>query len=188
MRKVVYSMSVSLDGYMETRDRKLDWCIIDEEFHTTANDEARDMDFFLYGRRMYELMSAFWPTADEDPSAPPYVVEFAQLWREKPKVVFSRTLDKVEWNSRLVRDNIAEEVMKLKAQPGGDMGVGGAEIASTFGQLGLIDEYRVYIHPVILGNGTPFFPALSKPESLRLVESRIFGSGVVYLRYQRSDD
>jgi dihydrofolate reductase len=185
MGKIVYSMSVSLDGYIESRDRKLDWCIIDEAFHTAANDETRQADVFLYGRRLYELMTAYWPTADEEPAAPRYVVEFAQLWREKPKVVFSRTLDKVAWNSRLAGDNVAQEAAALKAQYEGDISVGGAELAASFAQLGLIDEYRLYIHPVVLGDGTPFFPVLDGPIGLRLVDSQTFASGVVYLRYRR---
>jgi dihydrofolate reductase len=128
-------------------------------------------------------MADFWPTADANPSAPEYVVEFARIWRDMPKVVFSTTLEKVDWNSRLVRDNVAEEVTKLKAQPGKDMGVGGPTLASTLIRLGLIDEYRLVVHPIVLGAGTPFFPALDNRIGLRLVETRTFGSGVVYLRY-----
>ncbi|HEV8456251.1 MAG TPA: dihydrofolate reductase family protein [Gemmatimonadales bacterium] len=157
----------------------------DEELHRFWNDQAREIDAFLYGRRLYELMSDFWPTADADPSAPDYVVEFARIWRDEPKVVFSTTLERVDWNSRLVRDNIAEEVTKLKAQPGKDMNVGGPTLASTLMRLGLVDEFRPVVHPVVLGGGTPFFPALDNRIGLRLVETRTFGSGVVYLRYER---
>jgi dihydrofolate reductase len=184
MRKVIYSLSVSLDGFIETPNRELDWVIVDEELHTFFNDQAREMDAFLYGRRMYELMIDYWPTADTNPSAPAFEVEFARIWKKTPKIVFSKTLDKVEWNSRLIKDNIAEEIAKLKAQPGKDLGLGGADIASTFMQLGLIDEYQLFVNPVVLGGGTPFFPALGNPIHLRLVETRTFGSGVVYLRYQ----
>jgi dihydrofolate reductase len=133
-------------------------------------------------------MAAYWPTADADPSAPAYVVDFARIWRDMPKVVFSTTLGRVDWNSRLVRDNIAEEITRLKAQPGKDMDVGGPTIAATFMRLGLIDEYRPFVHPVVLGSGTPFFPTLDRPANLRLAETRTFGSGVVYLRYQRAND
>ncbi len=187
MRKVIYSMSVSLDGYVETLDNKIDWVIVDEEFHLFANQQARESSVFLYGRRLYELMASFWPTAETDSSAPSFVIEFARIWKDKPKIVFSRTLEKVEWNSRLIRENIAEEIMKLKSQPGGDMGLGGAEIASVFMQFGLIDEYHVFINPVVLGGGTPFFPALSKAINLRLVDKRTFRSGVVYLSYQLAE-
>ncbi len=182
MGKVVYSMMVSLDGFIEGPNRELDWVIIDEELHTFANDEAREMGAFLYGRRLYELMARDWPKVAADPSMPEYMVEFARIWKEKPKIVFSRTLEKVEWNSRLVRDDIVGEIAKLKEQPGMDMALGGPNLASTFIRLGLVDEYRLLVHPVVVGRGTPFFPALDHPISLRLVETRKFGSGVVYLR------
>ncbi len=185
MSSVIYSMMVSLDGYIAGPNGELDWPIIDEELHTFANEEARDTGTFLYGRRLYEIMADYWPTADTDPSIPEYMVEFARIWKDKPKIVFSKTLDDVAWNSRLVRDNIAEEVRKLKEQPGKDLSVGGATLAATFMQLGLIDEYRLLIHPIILGNGIPFFPPLNDRSSLRLVETRTFRSGVVYLLYQR---
>ena len=114
MRKVIYSMGVSLDGYVEGPNRELGWSTPDEELHRFWNDRARETGTFLYGRRLYELMADFWPTADTDPSAPDYVVEFARIWRDMPKVVFSRTLEKVDWNSTLVRGNVAEEVANLK--------------------------------------------------------------------------
>ncbi len=188
MRKVIYSMMVSLDGFIEGPNRELDWHIIDEELHTFVNDQQRAMGAFLYGRRLYEIMVDYWPTADTNPSAPGYEVEFARIWKNMPKIVFSKTLDTVEWNSRLVRDNIAEEVTKLKAQPGNDLTLGGATLASTFMRLGLIDEYQLFVHPVVLGSGTPFFPALDDKIHLRLIETRTFGSGVVYLRYQRAGE
>lgn len=184
MRKVTYSMSVSLDGFIETPDLGIDWVIVDEELHTFFNDQARETDVFLYGRRMYELMTEFWPTADADPSNPDFVVEYSRIWKDMPKVVFSKTLDKVEWNSRLVREDIAGEIAKLKAQPGRDLSVGGPNLASTFMQLGLIDEYGLFVNPIVLGRGTPFFPASHKPLNLQLIETRTFASGVVYLRYR----
>jgi dihydrofolate reductase len=185
MSKVIYSMSVSLDGFMEDPDRSLDWVIIDEEIHRFFNDQARETGTFLYGRRMYELMTAYWPTADGAPSAPDYEVDYARIWKEKPKVVFSKTLEKVEWNSRLVKDNLAEEIKQLKDQPENDMQVGGPNLASSLIGLGLIDEYHLFVHPVVLGGGTPFFPALDTAMSFWLLETRTFGSGVVYLRYER---
>jgi len=184
MGRLVYSMSVSLDGFVETPSRSLDWARVDEELHSLFNDEAREMSAFLYGRRLYELMVDYWPTAESDPSATPAMLEFARIWKDKPKVVFSRTLDRVEWNSRLVRDDAAEEVSRLKAQPGFDMDVGGPTTASTFMRAGLIDEYRLFVNPVILGAGTPFLPALEERIGLKLLETRTFGSGVVYLRYE----
>jgi dihydrofolate reductase len=128
-------------------------------------------------------MAGFWPTADADPDAPATIAEFARLWRAMPKVVFSSTLEEVGWNSRLVRGDAAAEVERLKAEPGGDMEVGGPTLASALIERGLVDEFRLVVHPVVLGGGTPFFPPLERRLALRLVESRRFSSGVAYLRY-----
>ena len=177
-------MSVSLDGFVETTNRDIDWVIVDEELHTFFNDQAREMGAFLFGRKMYELMTAFWPTSEAEQSNIPYIVEYAHIWKDMPKIVFSKTLDKVDFNSRLIRDVTAEEITQLKAQPGKDLSIGGPELASAFIKLGLIDEYQLFVNPVVLGGGTPFFPVLEKPINLRLIETRTFGSGVVYLRYQ----
>ena len=186
MRKVIYSMLVSLDGFIEGPNRELDWHIIDEELHTFINNQQSEFDAYLYGRRLYEVMT-YWETADTNPSAPAYELEFAHIWKRMPKVVFSKTLEQVQGNARLIRDNIAEEITKLKAQPGKNMDLGGATIASTVMRLGLIDEYRLFVQPVVLGSGTSFFPALGDKIKLRLVETWTFGSGVVYLRYRRAE-
>jgi len=183
MRKVIYSMFVSLDGFIEGPNRELDWHIVDEELHRFVNDQQGEFDTYLYGRRMYEVM-AYWETADRNPSSPEYELEFARIWKSVPKIVFSKTLPHVQGNARLVRDNVAAEITKLKAQPGKDMDLGGPTIASTFMQLGLIDEYRLFVHPVVLGGGTRMFPTSNDTVNLRLVETRTFGSGVVYLRYR----
>jgi dihydrofolate reductase len=185
VRNLVYSMMVSLDGFVERSEGtdRLDWVIIDKELHEFANDQARAAGAFLYGRGMYENMAAFWPTADTTPGMPGYVVDFARIWKPKPKIVFSRTLDKVEWNSRLVKENVADEISKLKREPGGELSVGGARFASTVIELGLIDEYQLFVHPAVIGGGTPYFPPRSAID-LRLVETQTFGSGVVYLRYE----
>ncbi len=188
MSKIIYSMSVSLDGYIETPNRSLDWVMVDEELHTFFNNQAREMDAFLYGRRMYEIMADYWPTGDINPSAPAYEVDFAHIWKEKPKIVFSKTLDEVGWNGRLVKDNVVEELMKLKAQPGKELEVSGPTLASTLIQLGLVDEFHLLVHPVVLGGGTPYFPALDTKLNLRLVETRTFSSGVVCLRYRLENE
>jgi dihydrofolate reductase len=188
MGKVVYWMSVSLDGFVETRDRKIDWTAPDEELHRFFNEDARKMSVFLYGRRTYELMAAFWPTADASPSAPEYIVDFARIWKSKPKVVFSRTPRNVAWNGRVVSDNIVAEITNLKQSVAGAMGLGGAGIAATCMKLGLIDEYRLFVRPIVLGGGTPFFPPMDHPLSLRLVETRAFPGGVMLLRYQRASE
>jgi len=186
MRKLIYSMGVSLDGFIAGPGDKIDWSVPDEELHRFHNQQAREADVHLYGRRLYGVMS-YWETADERPSVPEYELEFARIWKDTPKIVFSKTLEKVEGNARLVRDGVAEEVASLRAQSGGDLAVGGAGLASTFMKLGLIDEYRLFISPVVLGGGTPFFPDLDERIQLRLVETRTFGSRVVYVRYERAE-
>ena len=182
--KVIYSLSVSLDGFVETTDRSLDWVIVDEELHRFFNEQARETRTSLYGRRLYQLMAAYWPTADADPSAPDFMVDFSRIWKDKPKVVFSKTLDKVEWNSRLARGTIPDEIARLKEQPDNDMELGGPNLAASFMRLDLIDEYRLFVQPVVLGAGTPFFTALDHKLDLRLVETKTFESGVAYLRYE----
>jgi dihydrofolate reductase len=182
MRKLIYSMTMSLDGFISGPDGEIDWSPPDEELHRFHNQRVREIGAHLLGRRLYEEM-LYWETADQDPSAPEHVLEFARIWQELPKIVFSRTLEKVEGNARLVRDGAAEEVAKLKQQPGKDLAVGGAGLASTFIELGLVDEYLPFVSPVVLGGGTPFFPALEERIDLKLAETRTFGSRVVYLRY-----
>lgn len=186
MRKVIYSFSVSLDGYIEGPDGDIDWAAPDEELHRHFNETEREVGAAFYGRRLYENMSAYWPTANEDPSATPEVAEYAGIWKSMPKVVFSRTLERVGWNSELLRDGIAEKVAAMKAQAGKDMSVGGAALASAFMNLGLIDEFRLYIYPVILGSGKPMFQGVQGKTALRLLETKTFGSRVVLLRYERA--
>jgi dihydrofolate reductase len=186
-RKLIYSMGVSLDGFIAGPTGEIDWSAPDEELHRFHNQQAREMGAHLYGRRLYEVMR-FWETADERPSVPEHELEFARIWNDTPKVVFSKTLDEVHGNARLVKENAAEDVVRLKAQPGKDLAVGGAGLASTFMKLGLIDEYRLFVSPVVLGGGTPYFPALDARIDLELVETRTFGSRVVYVRYQRAED
>src|SRR2546428_5316334 len=131
MRKLIHSMGVSLDGFIARPDREIDWSAPDEELHRFHNQQARETGAHLYGRRLYEVMSP-WETADERPSAPEHELEFARIWKDTPKIVFSRTLEKVEGNARLVKDGAAQELARLKAQPGKDLAVGGAGLASTF--------------------------------------------------------
>ena len=185
MRKIIWMMSVSLDGFIEGPDRELDWHMVDDELHTHFNEQLGAMGGFLDGRVTYELMAGFWPTADADPSSTPPVVEFARIWRDMPKIVYSRTLERADWNTTVVRDVVPEEVMELKAQPGGDMVIGGANLAATFMRHDLIDEYRLYVHPVVIGRGKPLFPTSDAKIDLRLAETRPFGNGVVLLRYER---
>jgi dihydrofolate reductase len=184
MRKVIYSMSVSLDGFIAGPSGGFDWSAPDDELHRFHNERIRELGAHLLGRRLYEVM-VYWETADQNPSAADYELEFARIWQAIPKVVFSRSLKRVEGNARLARDSVAEEVASLKEQPGKDVSVGGAGLASTLIKLDLVDEYGLFVNPVVVGGGTPYFPPLADRIDLELVETRTFGSRVVYLRYQR---
>ncbi len=186
MGKIIYAMLVSFDGYIEAPGGDLSWSFPDSELHRHFNEEERKIDTFLYGRRLYETMAAYWPTADENPSAPEVEIEYARIWKEKKKIVFSKTLSQVGWNARLFQGDIAQEVGKLKAEPGKLMSLGGATLAAAFMQLGLVDEYRLYVHPVLLGGGKPMFPALRERINLKLIDTRTFVSGVVLLKYSKS--
>jgi dihydrofolate reductase len=185
MRRVIYSMTVSLDGFIAGPGGEIDWGAPDDELHRFHNDRTAELGAHLCGRRLYETM-LYWETVDDGPSAPETQREFARIWKALPKVVFSRSLDRVEGNSRLATAGVAEEVGKLRAQPGDDIGVGGAGLASTCFQLGLIDECMLFISPVVLGAGTPFFPPVEKRLDFELVETRTFASRVVYARYRRA--
>src|SRR6476469_9634587 len=152
MGKLIYSMNVSLDGFVETPDHSLDWATIDEEIHSWFNEQARASDASLYGRRMYEVMSDFWPTAADEPDAPPEIVEYAGIWLELPKIVFSSKLQTVDWNSRLVRGEPAEELAALRDEFPGNLDVSGATLAASFIRAGLVDEFRLAVHPVVIGS------------------------------------
>jgi dihydrofolate reductase len=185
MRKLIYSMGASLDGFIAGPDGEIDWSAPEEELHRFHNQQMREIGVHLCGRRLYETM-VYWESAEQNPSATDYEIEFARIWKELPKIVFSRTLEQVEGNATLVRDLAREEVSKLKEKPGKDLSVGGAGLASTFIKLGLIDEYRLFVSPVVLGGGTPYFPALDGRIDLEPLESRTFASGVLYVRYRRA--
>lgn len=180
MRTLIYDFGVSLDGYINDRDGNIDWTDPDDDLHRFHNDRFRQLELSLHGRRMYELMAEYWPHLPEDAS--PIERDFAELWTTTPKVVFSRTLTEVHWNSRLVGDDAVEEVRRLKAEGDGVMEVGGANLAASLIPHGLIDEYQVFVSPVLLGGGTPMFPPLEKRVDLRLVETRQFTTAVM-LRY-----
>jgi dihydrofolate reductase len=186
MRKIVLMMSVSLDGFIEGPNRELDWQLVDDELHSHFNEQLSGMGAFLDGRVMYELMAGFWPTADTDPASTGPMIEFARIWRDMPKIVYSRTLERADWNATVVRDVDPEEVRRLKAEPGGDLALGGADLAAAFMRHDLIDEYRLYVHPVVIGAGKRLFPS-DVEFSLRLAETRTFGNGVVLLRYARTE-
>jgi dihydrofolate reductase len=184
MRKIILMMSVSLDGFFEGPDREIGWHRVDDELHAHFNEVAGSMSAFLEGRVTYELMESHWPAADADPDAPAPVAGFARIWRRMPKIVYSRTLAKAGPNAVISREVVREQILELKARPGGDMALGGAQLAASFMREGLVDEYRIYVHPVVLGRGRPLFAPLDARLDLRLVESRTFGAGVVLLRYR----
>src|SRR5256884_1204956 len=141
-------MSVSLDGYIEGPNREIDWHMVDDELHYHFNEQLKGMGAFLSGRVTYELMAAFWPTADSDPSSTKPMIEFARIWRDMPKIVYSKTLQRADWNTTVVRDVVPGEVGQLKAQPGGDLVLSGADLARAFMERDLIDEYLIQVHPV----------------------------------------
>lgn len=182
MGRVIYSMSVSLDGFAAGPDGGIDWVTVDAELHEAFNAEARAAGIFLYGRRMYELMAAYWPTAEDDPAATPAMRDFARIWGPKPKLVASSTLTSVNWNAHLVPGDLVSEVARLRGELDADISVGGPTVVAPLLRAGLVDEIRTYINPVVLGGGTPFFPADLRL-TLRLVEARRFAAGVELLRY-----
>ena len=159
--------------------------MVDDELHRHMNEKLAPMGAFLEGRVTYELMEDYWPTADEDPNISPVMAEFAQIWRDMPKFVYSRTLTTAGPNATVVREVVPEEVLALKSQPGGDMAVGGAELADTFRRLGLIDEYWVYVQPVLIGRGSPMFKDADSRAQLRLLETHTFGNGVTSAALRR---
>lgn len=184
MGRLIYTLNVSLDGFIETPDRSLAWTIADDELLTWFNDTTRELDATIYGRRLYEVMAAYWPNGESDPAATEPMREFARIWNAMPKVVVSMTLPAVAWNSRLVRGDIAEELARLRHEFSGDLGVGGPTLAAEFIRRDLIDEYRLVVHPAVLGAGTRYFPPIDGPRRLRMMDTRTFASGVVYLRYE----
>ena len=184
MPKVIYSMGVSLDGFIAGPDGRFDWAAPDEELHRFANEQTRELAVHLCGRGLYETM-VFWETAEERDLGTDFMREFAEIWRRLPKIVFSSTLTTVEGNARLATRSVTEEVRALLQEEGGDIAVGGAGLAAELARADLIDEYRPLINPVVVGGGTRFFPALEAPIDLELAEHRTFGSRVVYLRYVR---
>ncbi|OKK08564.1 deaminase [Streptomyces sp. CB03234] len=185
MGKIVLFMSVSLDGFMEGPHRELDWHRVDDELHSHFNEQLAGMGAFVEGRVTYELMEGFWSTADSDPAITGPMREFAGIWREKPKYVFSSTLQEAGGNATVIRDVDPEDIAALKTHHPGGLALGGADLAAAFRRHDLIDEYRVYVHPVLIGRGKPLFQDADTETGLRLVETRAFGNGVVLLRYER---
>jgi dihydrofolate reductase len=185
MRSVTYAMGVSLDGYIYGPDGSFDWGAPDDDVFRLCIDEVRGVGVHLMGRRLYETM-LYWETVEQDRSLDAAEREWVNLWNPLPKVVFSTTLSAVQGNARLLSGGLAEEIERLRAEPDStDIAIGGATLAAEAADLGLIDEYRIRVHPVLVGGGTPFFAHHGQQAELELIETRTFAS-VVYLRYRVS--
>jgi dihydrofolate reductase len=184
MHRVTYSMSTSLDGYIVGPDGEFAWTAPDPEVFRFWIDDIRQVGVHLLGRRLYETM-LYWETADQGQTLDDAELEWAALWKPLPKVVFSTTLSAVEGNARLASGGVAEEIERLRAEPGdGEIAIGGATLAAEAAASGLIDEYRVMVYPVLVGGGIAFFPQNERRVDLELVETRTFGSRFVYLHYR----
>ncbi|WFE50471.1 dihydrofolate reductase family protein [Micromonospora sp. WMMD1155] len=184
MRELTFGMSVSLDGYVAAPGDDLGWGVPSDELFQWWSDRVAATGTALYGRRLWEAMSSHWPTADQRPGARPAEIEFAGRWRDMPKVVFSSTISSVDWNARLFSGDAISEITRLKAEDGGTLDIAGATLAAAAMREGLIDEYAVVTHPVLIGGGKPFFTALDRWVNLTLVETRTFPGGVVLTRYE----
>jgi dihydrofolate reductase len=184
VRKVTYSMSMSLDGYIVGPDGGFDWSEPNAEVFALSLDEIHHVGVHLMGRRLYETM-LYWETVEQN-TLDDAELEWAALWNALPKVVFSTTLSAVQGNARLAEGGLAAEIERLRAEPrDGDIAIGGATLAAEAAELGLIDEYLIRVYPVLVGGGTPFFSHRERRVDLELVEARPVGpAGVVYVRYR----
>ncbi|MBD7997870.1 dihydrofolate reductase family protein [Oerskovia gallyi] len=184
MGKLTFAMSMSLDGYVAAPGDDLGWSVPSDELFQWWSDRVGATGTALYGRGLWEAMSPHWSTADQEPGVTPAHAEFARRWRDMPKVVFSSTISAVDWNARLVTGDAVAEIARLKAKDDGPLDVGGAALAASVMRAGLIDEYVIVTHPVLVGGGTPFFPSLDTWVKLDLVETRTFPGGVLQTRYE----
>ncbi|MBE1495977.1 dihydrofolate reductase [Amycolatopsis lexingtonensis] len=185
MRKLIFGMNVTVDGYIAATGDDIGWSgAPSDELFQWWLDYERANELTLYGRKLWEAMSSYWPTGDQQPGATPAQIEFARNWRDTPKVVFSSTIDQVDWNTRLVTGDAVTEITRLKAGDGGPIGIGGATLAGAAMRAGLIDEYVLVTHPALVGGGTPLFTALDSWVSLNLVETRAFPGGAILTRYE----
>ncbi len=191
MRKVIVAMQVTLDGFIEGPNGELDWAMKeDDETWQDHFDLMRSVDTLLLGRVMYPAYEKYWLAAPTNPSSTKNEIEYARIADKVQKIVFSKTLEKVEWKTtRIVRDHIAEEILKMKQQSGKDMVIlGGAGLVSTFMNLGLIDEYHLVVNPVVLGGGKRLFKDVKERHKLKLINAKTFRSGKVVLHYSKGPD
>jgi dihydrofolate reductase len=184
LNKLIYSALASLDGYVEDADSSFDWAAPDDEVHAFVNDLERPIATYLYGLRMYETM-AYWESPANTADGPAAVQEYGEIWRAADKVVYSRTLETVATaRTRIERELDPSAVRRLKETTSGDLSIGGAELAARAIAAGLVDEYHLFLVPVVVGAGKRALPDVRL--SLELLEERRFGSGTVYLRYRAS--
>ena len=183
MRNVLFFMLVSLDGYYARPNGDIDWHKVDDEFNDFSVEQLNSVDTLLFGRVTYEGMASYWPTV-------PAGDAIADRMNTMSKIVFSRTIDKAEWNNtRLIKANIAEEVTKLKQQPGKDLIIfGSSDLAASFAEMGLIDEYRIMVSPVILGDGKSLLKGINQQLDLKLLKTRAFGNGNILHYYRLESD
>ncbi|QNE22581.1 dihydrofolate reductase family protein [Kribbella qitaiheensis] len=181
MRKIIYYVHQSLDGFIEGPNGEFDWPVLGPELSEYSMSLTERVDLFLYGRTVWEMMSSFWPTADTT-GADEHEITFAPIWREMPKLVLSTTLQGADWNTEIIRD--AEALREIKSRPGKDILLtGSATVAATLTELGLLEEYHVIVHPVLLGGGKPVYHPVKERLSLELAESRTFDNRTVLLRH-----
>ena len=181
MGRLILAINMSLDGFA---DHTLFGATADDEVHDFFSGLLDVTDIEVFGRTTYQLMEAYWPRAHEDPRATKSMLNFADRFNAIPKVVFSRTLQKAEWNNtRIATTNMVDEVAILKLRSGGSISLGGINISQQFMKLGLIDEYWLVVHPVVAGKGKRLFDSLNEKIDLKLVDTKVFGSGVVVLHY-----
>jgi dihydrofolate reductase len=186
MRKIIHWVHTSIDGHIDGPKGEFDWPVMGEDLSAYSETLTRRSDTFLYGRGVWEGMAAFWPNA-ESLSDHPHVLKFAPIWRSTPKIVVSTTLEQTDWTTAVISENVAEQVAELKRRPGKDLLLtGGSGLAGTLTEHGLIDEYHIAVHPVVLGGGRPLFLPREDRFGLRLVESRTCDSNVVVMRYDRT--
>ena len=187
MRKIIHWVHTSIDGYVAGPAGEFDWPAVGPELFGYSEAMNEQVDTLMYGRVVWDMMAAYWPTADADPATTDdHARAFAPFWRRTPKIVVSRTLADAGWGARVIGKDFANEVLELKRQPGKDILLtGGAEVAASLTELGLLDDYRIVVHPVVLGGGPRLFVEAKNRIGMKLTDSRTFDSRTVLLRYER---
>ncbi len=182
MGRIFFAINITIDGFADHTAG-----IADDELHDFFTNYLKNIDIVLFGRKTYELMAGYWPNADKDPKSTRSMIEFANVFNQIPKIVFSKTLSKVDWNNtELNKGDLIKEARKLKEKDGKNISAGSLSIAAALTKSNLIDEYWFLIHPVILGKGVELFEGLGVKTDLKLLDTKVFGSGVVALHYEKN--